>query len=144
MFYVYLLASKPRRTLYIGSRSDLVRRVWEHKLKAIPGFTAKYGVDRLVRFEQHDSLEAGMTRERQIKGWKRSWKLQLIEQDNPYWMDLYPVYAAEKTTTNSCRWHCRSRRSPGTAVVLSQGRHAARGHLPISPQRVSLNPSASQ
>jgi putative endonuclease len=90
MFYVYLLASKPRGTLYLGSTSDLIRRVWEHRLKAVSGFTAKYGVYRLVWFEQHATLEAGMTRKRRIKGWKRSWKIQTIERDNPDWIDLYP------------------------------------------------------
>lgn len=90
MFFVYLLASKPRGTLYVGSTSDLVRRVWEHKTRAVPGFTAKYGVDRLVWFEGHDTLEAAMLRERRIKGWKRMWKIQLIENDNPYWIDRYP------------------------------------------------------
>jgi putative endonuclease len=90
MFFVYVLASKPHGTLYIGSTSDLVRRVWDHKVKAVPGFTAKYGVDRLVWFERHDTLESAMIRERRIKGWNRSWKIQLIEQDNPQWIDLYP------------------------------------------------------
>ena len=90
MFFVYVLASRPHGTLYIGSTSDLVRRVWDHKVKAVPGFTAKYGVDRLVWFERHDTLEAAMIRERRIKDWKRSWKIQLIEQDNPQWIDLYP------------------------------------------------------
>ena len=90
MFFVYVLASKPHGTLYIGSTSDLVRRVWDHKVKAVPGFTAKYGVDRLVWFERHDTLEAAMIRERRIKDWKRGWKIQLIEQDNPQWIDLYP------------------------------------------------------
>ena len=59
-------------------------------MKAVAGFTKKYGVDRLVWFEQHETLGSGMTRERRIKGWKRRWKIQLIEQDNPYWIDLYP------------------------------------------------------
>jgi predicted GIY-YIG superfamily endonuclease len=68
----------------------LVCRVWERKIKARPGFTTKYGVDRLVWFEQHDTLEAAMQRERRIKGWKRMWKIQLIEKDNPDWVDLYP------------------------------------------------------
>ena len=90
MFFVYMLASKPHGTLYIGSTSDLVQRVWDHKVKAVPGFTAKYDVDRLVWFERHDTLEAAMIRERRIKGWKRSWKIQLIEPDNPQWIDLYP------------------------------------------------------
>jgi putative endonuclease len=69
MFFAYLLASRPYGTLYVGSTSDLVRRVWEHKVKAVPGFTAKYGVDRLIWFEWHDTLEAAMMRERRIKSW---------------------------------------------------------------------------
>ena len=89
MFYVYLLASKPHGTLYVGATSDLVQRVWEHKVKAIPGFTAKYDVNCLVWFEQYDRLEAAMLRERRIKGWKRAWKIQLIEEENPRWADLY-------------------------------------------------------
>jgi putative endonuclease len=90
MFYVYLLASKPYGTLYVGLTTDLARRVWEHKIKAVSGFTARYGVDRLVWFESHDSAEAAMLREKRIKEWKRDWKLNLIERDNPGWIDLYP------------------------------------------------------
>jgi putative endonuclease len=90
MAFVYLLTSQPHGTLYVGSTSDLIRRVREHKVKAIPGFTAKYGVDRLVWFEEHESLAAAAQRERRIKEWKRSWKIELIEKDNPHWIDLYP------------------------------------------------------
>ena len=89
MFFVYILASKAYGTLYVGSTPDLVRRIWEHKTKAIPGFTAKYGVDRLVWFEVHESIAAAAQRERQIKEWKRAWKIRLIERDNPQWIDLY-------------------------------------------------------
>jgi putative endonuclease len=89
MFYVYLLASKPNGTLYVGSTNDLVRRVWEHKMKAVPGFTARYGVHNLVWFECHETLEPAMQRERRIKGWKRRWKTELIERENPKWTDLY-------------------------------------------------------
>jgi putative endonuclease len=89
MFFVYLLASKPNGTLYAGSTSDLVRRVWEHKEKVVPGFTARYGVDRLVWFERHETLEVAMQREKRIKSWKRVWKIELIEQDNPHWIDRY-------------------------------------------------------
>lgn len=85
-----MLASKPNGTLYTGSTSDLVRRVWEHKVKAVPGFTAKYGVDRLVWYELHQSLAAAAQRERRIKEWRRAWKIALIEQENPRWSDLYP------------------------------------------------------
>lgn len=94
MFFVYLLANKPYGTLYVGSTSDLIRRTWEHKVKAVPGFTAKYGVDRLVWFERYDELEPAMLREKRIKGWKRKWKVELIERDNPDWVDLYPSIAS--------------------------------------------------
>ena len=93
MFFVYILASRPFGTLYTGSTSDLVRRVWEHKIKAVPGFTAKYGVDKLVWYECHASREAAMLREKRIKEWKRAWKIQLIERDNPDWSDLYSTIA---------------------------------------------------
>jgi len=89
MFYVYLLASQPHGTLYAGMTDDLVRRVWEHKIKAVPGFSAKYGVDRLVWFEAPETLEGALRRERQIKEWRRAWKISLIEENNPYWIDLY-------------------------------------------------------
>ena len=75
--------------MYIGSTSDLIRRVWEHKEKAVPGFTAEYGVDHLVWFEQHENLEPAMQREKRIKRSKRRWKIELIETDNPHWLDLY-------------------------------------------------------
>ena len=85
-----LLASKPYGTLYVGLTTELARRVWEHKIKAVAGFTARYRVDRLVWFESHDSAEAAMLREKQVKEWKRDWKLNLIERDNAHWIDLYP------------------------------------------------------
>ena len=89
MFYVYLLASQPHGTLYVGVTSDLMGRVWLHKQKAMPGFTAKYGVDRLVWYESHQMWDSAIRREKQIKEWKRAWKIQLIEADNPHWVDLY-------------------------------------------------------
>ncbi len=89
MFYVYLLASQPRGTLYAGMTDDLVRRVGEHKTRAVPGFTAKYGVDRLVWFESHETRESAWQREKRIKEWKRAWKIELIESTNPHWIDLY-------------------------------------------------------
>ncbi len=91
LFFVYLLASEVRGTLYVGVTSDLVQRIWQHKNKAIPGFTARYGVDRLVWYEMHASAEAAITREKQIKEWKRNWKINLIERDNLNWLDLYPA-----------------------------------------------------
>ena len=89
MPFVYLLASQPHGTLYVGKTTELLRRVWQHKTGAASGFTKKYGVDRLVWFESHATIESAFLREKRIKAWKRAWKIQLIEQDNPDWLDLY-------------------------------------------------------
>jgi putative endonuclease len=79
--------------LYLGVTSDLVRRVSEHKAKAIPGFTARYGVERLVWFEAHDDPTGAIIREKAIKKWRRDWKVRLIEEQNPEWYDLFPRIA---------------------------------------------------
>lgn len=87
--YVYILASARNGTLYVGVTSDLVKRVYEHKAKLVKGFTSRYNIDKLVWFEQSDSIESAITREKQLKEWKRAWKTELIEKSNPYWNDLY-------------------------------------------------------
>ena len=86
---VYILASQPNGTLYTGVTSDLIKRVWEHKNHLVKGFSQKYNVDLLVYFELHADMYVAITREKQIKKWKRAWKLRLIEDKNPHWMDLY-------------------------------------------------------
>lgn len=86
---VYLLASQRNGTLYIGVTSDIVKRIWEHKNDAAEGFTKRYGVHTLVWYEAHGTMESAITREKTIKGWKRKWKLELIEKENPQWIDLY-------------------------------------------------------
>lgn len=85
---VYILASKRNGTLYIGVTSDLMGRMYQHREESYKGFSAKYDVKRLVWYEAHQSMEAAILREKQIKKWNRSWKLQLIEKDNPDWDDL--------------------------------------------------------
>ena len=87
---VYILASGRNGTLYVGVTSDLVKRIWEHKSDLVPGFTRRYGVHRLVWFERHDVMESAIAREKAIKEWKRRWKVELIEQLNLEWRDLYP------------------------------------------------------
>ena len=87
-FWVYILASRRNGTLYIGMTDDLVRRAWEHRTGTIPGFTREYGIKMLVWFEQHETRESALQRERQLKKWNRAWKLQLIERFNPSWKDL--------------------------------------------------------
>ena len=90
-YFVYILASAFNGTLYIGVTNDLLRRVAEHKAGIIKGFTKQYSVYRLVYFEETDSIEAAIAREKQLKNWHRDWKKNLIERDNPFWDDLYPA-----------------------------------------------------
>ena len=86
---VYILASKRNGTLYIGVTSDLIKRIWEHKKNIVEGFTKRYNVHRLVWYEMHESMESAITKEKRLKNWKRKWKLELIESNNPNWIDLY-------------------------------------------------------
>lgn len=86
-FYVYILTNASR-TLYVGVTNDLVRRVWEHRNKTVPGFTSKYHVTRLAWFEETRNVAAAIAREKQIKGWRRAKKLALIDSANPGWRDL--------------------------------------------------------
>lgn len=88
-FCVYMLASTRYGTLYLGVTSNLVGRVWQHREGLIEGFTKKYGVKQLVWFEVHADAIAAITREKQLKKWNRAWKINLIQQENPYWRDLY-------------------------------------------------------
>jgi putative endonuclease len=88
-YYVYLLASKRNGTLYVGVTNDLIRRVYEHRKDIISGFTKKYGVHRLVYYEQVSDIKTALQREKRLKKWNRKWKIELIEQKNPEWDDLY-------------------------------------------------------
>jgi putative endonuclease len=87
-YYVYIMGNR-RPTLYIGITNDLVRRVYEHKQGFVEGFTKKYGLHNLLYFEQFDSIEDAIIREKQLKHWNREWKLELIKQTNPTLKDLY-------------------------------------------------------
>lgn len=87
--YVYILASRRNGTLYVGVTSDLGKRVWQHKHDEVEGFTKRYKVHRLVYYEEHDDIRDAIVREKQIKKWRRKWKLELIEGVNPEWRDLY-------------------------------------------------------
>ena len=86
---VYILASKKNGTLYVGVTSNLVKRIWEHKNNLTEGFTKRYGVHHLVWYEISESMDSAIQREKRIKGWKRSWKVDLVEKTNPTGMDLY-------------------------------------------------------
>lgn len=94
--YVYILASKPNGTLYVGVTSNLPQRIWQHKNEMVDGFTKKYSVHMLVYFEACIDMYSAISREKQLKSWKRNWKIRLIEDFNPRWLDLY----------QSILWHC--------------------------------------
>ena len=87
--YVDILASQKNGTLYAGVISNLIQRIWQHKNDLVKGFCAQYIVHILVWYEQHADMHSAFTREKTIKGWKRQWKLELIESGNPHWEDLY-------------------------------------------------------
>jgi putative endonuclease len=86
---VYILANKKNGTLYMGVTSDLVKRIWEHKNDLVEGFTKRYKVHNLVWYELHDNMDVAIEREKNMKEWKRAWKVRLLEKDNPDWNDLY-------------------------------------------------------
>ena len=87
--YVYIITNKLNGVLYVGVTSDLHSRVWQHKQRASPGFTRKYNLCKLVYFDILDDIYQAITREKQLKKWRRAWKIQLIEKHNPRWKDLY-------------------------------------------------------
>jgi putative endonuclease len=93
-FCVYILASARNGTLYIGVTSNLIQRIWQHKEGIIGGFTKEHDVKQLVWYEQHENAESAIRREKQIKKWKREWKVRLVETDNPYWNDRYSEIVA--------------------------------------------------
>ena len=93
-YYVYILASRIGGTLYVGVTNDLVRRVYEHRMKLAEGFTNRYGVARLVHLEAFDDIENAIVREKRLKKWNRAWKIQMIEENNPNWDDLYAEIAS--------------------------------------------------
>ena len=88
---VYLMADGVRGTLYIGVTSNLMRRVYEHREGVLPGFTRTYGCKRLVWYEAHETMLAAIQREKSLKRYRREWKINLVERENPYWADLYPA-----------------------------------------------------
>jgi len=88
-YYVYIMATYKNGTIYIGVTNDLKRRVWEHKQDLVKGFTREYGVHNLVYYEQTEDIEAAILREKQMKHWKRNWKIKQINKFNPTWKDLY-------------------------------------------------------
>ena len=86
---IYILASKRNGTLYTGVTSNLIKRIWQHKSDLIAGFTKQHKVHSLVYYELHDNMDAAIQREKQLKKWNRAWKMQLIEEKNPSWKDLW-------------------------------------------------------
>jgi putative endonuclease len=88
-YFVYIVTDRPRGVLYAGVTNDLVRRAWQHRNGELPGFTEKYGLKTLVWYESFGDIELAIQREKRIKRWRRAWKITLIEQMNPGWLDLW-------------------------------------------------------
>lgn len=99
---VYILASKAYGTLYVGVTSDLTARMYQHRTRALPGFTLRYSVHMLVRYEMFGEMERAILREKQLKRWHRQWKINLIESDNPNWADLAPSLGLEPLRRDGC------------------------------------------
>jgi putative endonuclease len=91
--WIYILTNKPGGTLYVGVTNDLVRRLYEHRNDFVAGFTKRYGLKRLVYFEQYDDIQTAIQREKNIKHWPREWKIDLIVSQNPDWRDIYDEIA---------------------------------------------------
>lgn len=89
VYFVYILASRRNGTLYVGVTNDLIGRVTEHRDGLIPGFTKRHGVKLLVYFEEHADIDEAIRREKRVKRWRRTWKLELIESASPHWRDLW-------------------------------------------------------
>jgi len=104
-YFVSLLASKPYGTLYVGVTNDLIRRIAEHKDGLVAGFTKKHGVKMLVWYERYGDVNDAIAREKKLKKWRRDWKTNLIEHDNPHWIDLYPapIGHGSRTSRSSLR-----------------------------------------
>jgi len=98
-YFVYILASGRRGTLYIGVTNDLVRRIYQHREGEVPGFTKQHSVTRLVYYEVHDDIGAAILREKRIKRWRRDWKIEMIEKQNEDWHDLWPALVAASEVT---------------------------------------------
>jgi putative endonuclease len=104
-YFVYILASRRNGTPYIGMTNNLIKRVWEHREGLIPGFTKKYGVNMLVHYEVFEMVRDAINRETRLKKWKREWKINLIQQTNHEWNDLYQSFLEERRPT----WVARGR-----------------------------------
>jgi putative endonuclease len=106
---VYILASRQNGTLYTGVTGDLVKRVWEHRNGLVEGFTKRYRVHRLVYFEVHDHINEAIQREKQIKKWNRAWRIDLIEESNPRWHDLWPTIIGSEDVDSRFRGNDKRR-----------------------------------
>lgn len=109
-----MMASQKQGTLYIGVTSNLIQRVWQHRTGVVEGFTQQYGVKMFVWYEQHESMDSAIMREKAMKKWRRDWKINLIERDNPDWLDLWSAIVGEDNAT-----HSMSSVVPASSVITS-------------------------
>ena len=139
---VYLLASNRNGTLYIGVTSNLIARVWQHREHVAEGFTAKYDVTRLVWYEQHETMESAILREKRLKKWRRAWKVELVESANPSWRDLWPdILGLEPTSSPRPELSSPRKHEPSSPRKHESSSPRKRGSTPTTPQpATSLDP----
>jgi len=132
MFFVYFVTNKKNGTLYTGHTDDLGQRIYEHKAKVFKGFSAKYGCDRLVWFETHETRDGAFRRERQIKEWQRAWKIRRIIRLNSDWEDLYPILT-EDMVYDERRRYSPSPKIPHTPLIPTSAHSGVgrRGREPL-------------
>ena len=139
---VYLLASRRNGTLYLGVTSNLIARIWQHREHVVEGFTAKYDVIHLVWYEQHETMESAILREKRLKKWRRAWKMELVDAFNPSWRDLWPDIVGLEPATSSSQHPAPS--SPHPAPSPSHQAPSSprkRGSRPATPEEAtSLDP----
>ncbi|MGB6889957.1 MAG: GIY-YIG nuclease family protein [Xanthobacteraceae bacterium] len=141
-FFAYILTNRPKGVLYVGLTNNLARRIWEHRTKVTPGFTSKYGVTRLVYFEEYASILEARAREQTFKHWRRGWKLKLIEDVNPTWHDLYDELILLRITLP--RMRCSAQRctaDPGSSQARGEyALNSQRSRVCSAPLRAALRP----
>jgi putative endonuclease len=132
---VYILASQRNGTLYIGVTSNLIQRIWQHREGAVEGFTQQHAVKTLVWYEQHETMESAITREKALKKWNRDWKLRLIKQRNPEWIDLWSEITGQEQDVP----HNRHSREGGNPVPIEAANlnNPSRHQTPLSPSASS-------
>ena len=139
---VYILASQRNGTLYIGVTSNLIQRLWQHREEVVQGFTQQYSVKTLVWYEQHETMQSAISREKVLKKWNRDWKLRLIEKRNPQWHDLWPEITGEAPPLPSTAAQLSSKSNAPSPSAENKPSSPSAKNKPSSPSAPIGDPAA--